>query len=110
MLIRNPTPHDPSYPRCIAFLNKLPTLRAMRLLYPDSTLIAHTMCRYGREGIRYEEGIWGGFGLEYEIEGVGIDGGEPKRLTRNDLFDSFSDCSPHPFDILAVYALYQTVG
>ena len=25
-------PHDPSYPRFIAFLNKLPTLRAMRLL------------------------------------------------------------------------------
>ena len=80
----------------------------MRLLYPDSTLIAHTMCRYGREGIRDEEGIWGGFGLRYEIEGVGIDGGEPKRLTRNDLFDSFSDCWPHPFDIMAVFALYQT--
>ena len=80
----------------------------MRLLYPGSTLIAHTMCRYGREGVRYEEGIWGGFGLEYEIEGVGIDGGEPKRLTRNDLFDSFSDCSPHPIDIMAVFALYQT--
>ncbi len=70
---------------------------------PDSSSIAYTVCKYGPEDTKY---TGRDFGLGYEIEIVGLDGNNPRSLTKNTGFDNFAVWSPDGSQIVFIGSNY----